>query len=66
MKVITLPCGCKRKLEDIIVDGVEHEVQIFGHTPDSPPLTDKDKEIIANIIRSSIQKKEQEEKLDVS
>ena len=55
--ILTLPCGCKRKLETISIKGVETKVQIFGQTPDSPPLTKEDRHAIENIIVQSLSNK---------
>lgn len=57
--ILTLPCGCERKLETIRINGVETQVQVAGHTPDSPPLTDEDKRFIENIIMQHLRKKEE-------
>ncbi|HEM3526229.1 TPA: hypothetical protein U1B46_000845 [Streptococcus suis] len=60
MKIKTLPCGRQRQLEDIVVNGEIHEIQVFGHTPDDPPLTQEEKEKIAKIIKASLASKNQE------
>lgn len=54
MKVKTLPCGCQRQLEDVVVNGEVHEIQVFGHTPEDPPLSQEDKDKIAKIIEASL------------
>ena len=56
-KIITLPCGCQRKLEPIEVDGTTYDVQIFGRTPDKNPLSEKDRLAIARIIKESLKEK---------
>lgn len=61
MKIRTLDCGCQRQLEDVVVNGEVHEIQVFGHTPDDPPLSQEDKEKIARIIENFLARKEQKE-----
>ncbi|HEL1761620.1 hypothetical protein NOL04_06590 [Streptococcus suis] len=61
MKIRTLDCGCQRQLEDVVVNGEVHEIQVFGHTPDDPPLSQEDKEKIARIIENFLASKEQKE-----
>lgn len=61
MKIRTLDCGCQRQLEDVVVNGEVHEIQVFGHTPDDPPLSQEDKEKIAHIIDNFLASKEQKE-----
>lgn len=61
MKIRTLDCGCQRQLEDVVVNGEMHEIQVFGHTPDDPPLSQEDKEKIARIIENFLASKEQKE-----
>ncbi len=51
MKIRTLPCGCKRQIEEININGEIHEIQLFGHTPEDPPLTEEEKQKIALIFQ---------------
>ncbi|HEM4324102.1 hypothetical protein NOL14_06345 [Streptococcus suis] len=57
MKIRTLPCGCKRQIEEININGEIHEIQVFGHTPEKPPLTEKEKQKLALIIQEHLEKK---------
>ncbi|NQG18489.1 hypothetical protein HO710_00610 [Streptococcus suis] len=61
MKIRTLDCGCQRQLEDVVINGEVHEIQVFGHTPDDPPLSQEDKEKISRIIENFLASKEQKE-----
>ncbi|HFI0578548.1 TPA: hypothetical protein ACGO05_000955 [Streptococcus suis] len=56
MKIKMLPCGCKRQIEEININGEIHEIQLFGHTPEDPTLTEEEKQKIALIFSRMVRK----------